>query len=314
MIFEETIVIGAHLDTWDISPGPLTILPGRFRIGHCRTFRALGLKTRRTIDFVLLWRKKKAITVPGMSGKPVTEPFTGSATCSTTTWPLTHTVLTLWDGMNLKIFQRNWRIDSIDTSFSNTIAHFTHLGSDHVLYIWRNIHFYTIVPILDFHSYHNSRYPWFNNTPDVGKNVKVSAMILYAWPMQAGSRPLCSPGNKPDNTSLTTIFRNHWWYPAIGFGIDILLYFFTVMKRFYFLTALAFPCSVPSCASWQYWRFCTGIFCWRTQHLGFYYWRCRVYLMNWIIDQEDPTVSTLSDFLKGYTKEIRGVAISYREP
>jgi len=31
------------------------------------------------------------------------------------------------------------------------------------------------------------------------------------------------------------------------------------------------------------------------------------------IDQEDPTVSTIMNFLKGYTsKEIRGVAISYR--
>src|SRR5690606_4484560 len=50
----ETIVVGGHLDSWDLSPGAVDNGLGSFSvIDMARTFAALGLQPKRSVEFVL---------------------------------------------------------------------------------------------------------------------------------------------------------------------------------------------------------------------------------------------------------------------
>lgn len=184
---EETIVIGAHLDSWDISPGALDNTSGAVSVlDIARTFRALGLKTRRTIDFVLFMAEEE--------GHYGSELYVREARhrnrLQGIRYMFNHDMTINTYGFNLMgryesedFFREIGELIQLtDTSFSNTIAHFTHLGSDHAPFIFEGISTFTpLCQYLDFHSYHTTA-----DTPDLitpmmlEKNVKISAMILYA--------------------------------------------------------------------------------------------------------------------------------------
>src|SRR5690606_33444905 len=51
---DEKIVVGAHLDTWDLAQGAIDNGLGAYSvIDMARTFMALDIKPRRTVEFVL---------------------------------------------------------------------------------------------------------------------------------------------------------------------------------------------------------------------------------------------------------------------
>jgi len=183
----ETIVIGAHLDSWDISPGALDNASGAVSVMDiARTFRALNLKTRRTIDFVLFMAEEE--------GHYGSELYVREARhrnrLQGIRYMFNHDMTVNTYGFNLMgryesedLFREMGDlIQMTDSSFSNTIAHFTYLGSDHVPFIFEGISTFTpLCRYQDYHSYHTTA-----DTPDLitplmlEKNVKISAMILYA--------------------------------------------------------------------------------------------------------------------------------------
>ena len=58
----EKIVVGAHLDSWDLSPGAVDNGIGAFSVlDMARTFMALGIKPKRTIEFVLFMGEEQGL-------------------------------------------------------------------------------------------------------------------------------------------------------------------------------------------------------------------------------------------------------------
>lgn len=59
---QEKIVVGGHLDSWDLSPGAVDNGLGSFAvIDMARTFRALNLQPRRTVEFVLFMGEEQGL-------------------------------------------------------------------------------------------------------------------------------------------------------------------------------------------------------------------------------------------------------------
>lgn len=59
---EEVIVVGGHLDSWDLSPGAVDNGLGSFSvIDMARTLKAAGLKPKRTIEFVLFMGEEQGL-------------------------------------------------------------------------------------------------------------------------------------------------------------------------------------------------------------------------------------------------------------
>ena len=59
---EEVIVVGGHLDSWDLSPGAVDNGLGSFSvIDMARTLKATGLKPKRTIEFVLFMGEEQGL-------------------------------------------------------------------------------------------------------------------------------------------------------------------------------------------------------------------------------------------------------------
>lgn len=59
---EEQIVVGGHLDSWDLATGAIDNGIGSFAIlDIARTFKALGLKPRRTINFVMFMGEEQGL-------------------------------------------------------------------------------------------------------------------------------------------------------------------------------------------------------------------------------------------------------------
>lgn len=59
---DEKIVVGGHLDSWDLSPGAVDNGLGAFAVlDMARTFHALGLRPKRTIEFVLFMGEEQGL-------------------------------------------------------------------------------------------------------------------------------------------------------------------------------------------------------------------------------------------------------------
>ena len=85
---EETIVVGAHLDTWDISPGALDNASGAVSVLEiARILKALDLKTRRSVEFVLFMAEEEGHYGSELYVREARQEtcWTVSVICSTTT-------------------------------------------------------------------------------------------------------------------------------------------------------------------------------------------------------------------------------------
>ncbi len=59
---DEKIVVGGHLDSWDLSPGAVDNGLGAFAVlDMARTFHALGIRPKRTIEFVLFMGEEQGL-------------------------------------------------------------------------------------------------------------------------------------------------------------------------------------------------------------------------------------------------------------
>jgi len=73
-------------------------------------------------------------------------------------------------------------ISRTDSSFTNTIAHFTYLGSDHAPFLMEGISTFTpLCRYQPYHTYHTSADTQQYITPEmINSNIRTSAKMIYA--------------------------------------------------------------------------------------------------------------------------------------
>lgn len=183
---DETIVIGAHLDSWDISPGALDNASGVASVlDIARLFKSLNLQPARTIDFVLFMAEEQG----HYGSESYIEEARHQNRLDGIRYMFNHDMTVSTYGFNLmcryesdELFQEmGLLMQKADTSYANSLAHFTYLGSDHAVFIFEGIP--TFTPLNRYeptHTYHTT-----GDGPDhitsgmLESNVKLSAMMLY---------------------------------------------------------------------------------------------------------------------------------------
>lgn len=184
---DETIVVGAHLDSWDISPGALDNASGAVSVlDIARIFKTLDLKVRRSIDFVLFMAEEQ--------GHYGSELYVREAKhrnqLEGIRYMFNHDMTVNTYGFNLMgryesedlIREIGTIISRTDSSFTNTIAHFTYLGSDHAPFLMEGISTFTpLCRYQPYHTYHTSADTQQYITPEmINSNIRTSAKMIYA--------------------------------------------------------------------------------------------------------------------------------------
>ncbi len=184
---DETIVVGAHLDSWDISPGALDNASGVASVlDIARLFKSLNLQPARTIDFVLFMAEEQG----HYGSESYLEEARHQNRLEGIRYMFNHDMTVNTYGFN---FMCRYESDELfkaigllmqkaDTSFASSIAHFTYLGSDHAGFIFEGIP--TFTPLNRYektHTYHTTGdVPELVTSAMLESNVKLSAMMLYA--------------------------------------------------------------------------------------------------------------------------------------
>ncbi len=185
---KETIVVGAHLDSWDISPGAIDNASGVVTVlDMARTFSALGDKPRRTIDFVLFMAEEEG----HYGAEAYMEEAQRQNTLQGIRYMFNHDMTVNTCGFNLMgrydsedfFLEVGAIIRRTDSTFTNRIEHQAYLGSDHAEFIFEGIP--TFAPYTDsedvYGTYHTPA-----DTPEavtdemLKSNIRPSAMMVYA--------------------------------------------------------------------------------------------------------------------------------------
>ena len=184
---QETIVVGAHLDSWDIAPGALDNASGAVSVLEmARTFKALNLKTRRSVEFVLFMAEEQ--------GHYGSELYVREARkrnlLEGIRYMFNHDMTVNTYGFNLMghyesedfFRQSGALIGRTDSAFTNTIEHVTYMGSDHAPFLMEGISTFTpLCRYQAFHTYHTSADGPQHITPEmINSNIRTSAMMVYA--------------------------------------------------------------------------------------------------------------------------------------
>ncbi len=184
---EETIVVGAHLDTWDISPGALDNASGAVSVLEiARILKALDLKTRRSVEFVLFMAEEE--------GHYGSELYVREARqrnlLDGIRYMFNHDMTINTYGFNLMghhesedFFKKTGALIALtDSAFTDTMEHITYMGSDHAPFLMEGITTFTPLCRYEaFHTYHtNADEPQYINPEMINSNVKASAMMVYA--------------------------------------------------------------------------------------------------------------------------------------
>lgn len=132
---KEKIVIGGHLDSWDLATGAIDNGIGSFSvIDMARTFQKLKLKPKRTIEFVLFMGEEEGL----LGSKAYVEQATKDKTLDQVAFMLNYDMTNDPKGYNAsqascqELFQSIGALASkIDTTFKNSFSARAGLHSDH---------------------------------------------------------------------------------------------------------------------------------------------------------------------------------------
>jgi len=205
---QETIVVGAHLDSWDIAPGALDNASGAVSVLEmARIFKALNLKTRRSVEFVLFMAEEQ--------GHYGSELYVKEARkrnlLDGIRYMFNHDMTVNTYGFNLMghyesedfFRQAGMLISRTDSAFANTIEHITYMGSDHAPFLMEGISTFTpLCRYQTFHTYHTSEDGPQHITPEmINSNIRSSAMMVYAL-----ANALSLPASRMSREQLRTYF------------------------------------------------------------------------------------------------------------
>jgi len=185
----EKIVLGGHLDSWDLATGAIDNGIGSFSVMDiARTFKALKLKPRRTIEFVLFMGEEQGL----LGSRAMTEMYKRSGQLDQIRYMMNLDMTNNPGGINA--FGRDdtvpllksigGLIQQIDGSFANTQQNQAGLHSDHQPFMIEGVPIVGMsgnLPREVLDCYHaNCDKINLVNKDHLKNTVRYSAMVLYA--------------------------------------------------------------------------------------------------------------------------------------
>ncbi len=186
---KEKIVIAGHLDSWDLATGAMDNGIGSFSVlDIARTFKKLGLKSKRTIEFVMFMGEEQGL----LGSKAMVQELTKNQRLADVKYVINLDMVNNVQGFNIQgrneseAFAREVgeMIQKIDPEFKNIISNRASLHSDHQSFLMQGIP--TMTPNGSFAPealgcYHaNCDDMRIINKVEMQKTVKYTAMMLYA--------------------------------------------------------------------------------------------------------------------------------------
>lgn len=132
---DEKIVVGGHLDSWDLSPGAVDNGLGAFSvIDMARTFKELGLKPKRTVEFVLFMGEEQGLLGSGAYVKQAVEDGSIDQIRFMLNFDMTNDPKSFYSSLEASrelITLIGDHVTAVDTSFRNNFSARVGLYSDH---------------------------------------------------------------------------------------------------------------------------------------------------------------------------------------
>jgi hypothetical protein len=185
----EKIVIGGHLDSWDLATGAIDNGIGSFTVLEiARMFKALKLKPKRTIEFVMFMGEEQGL----LGSKAYINKMLGDKSIRQVRYMVNLDMAGNPIGFNafgrdemLPFFtETGKKIQAIDTVFHNSVSNNAGLHSDHQPFLLNGIPVMAPVSNLDrkvYQCYHaNCDNFKLVNKKHLDNSVRFTAMMLYA--------------------------------------------------------------------------------------------------------------------------------------
>jgi hypothetical protein len=185
----EKIIVGGHLDSWDLATGAIDNGIGSFTVLEiARVFKALQLKPKRTIEFVMFMGEEQGL----LGSKAYIDKMKDDKSIRHLRYMINLDMAGNPIGFNA--FGRNEmvpfftetgsRIRAIDTTYQNTVTNNAGLHSDHQPFLLQGIPVTAPVSNLDrrvYQCYHASCDNFkLINKKHLDNSVRFTAMMLYA--------------------------------------------------------------------------------------------------------------------------------------
>lgn len=185
----EKIVIGAHLDSWDLATGAMDNGIGAFSVMDvARVFKSLKLKTKRSVEFVLFMGEEQGL----LGSRHMVEEYQKSGELNSVKLMMNLDMVNNTQGFNasgrdeLKLFVDgiSKKITSIDTTFGSRNSNRAGLHSDHQSFMMQGVPVLSpsgSFPIKAYNCYH-ANCDTFDliNKKEINNNVRYTAMMLFA--------------------------------------------------------------------------------------------------------------------------------------
>lgn len=186
---KEKIIIGGHLDSWDLATGAIDNGIGSFAVLEiARVFKALNLKPKRTIEFVMFMGEEQGL----LGSKAMLEKMVKNKSIKRVRYMANLDMAGNPIGFNvagreemIPLFTKvGEQIQAIDTVFKNTVNSRAGLHSDHQGFLLEGIPVMAPVSNLDpaiYQCYHADcdDFKLVNKT-HLDNTVRFTAMMLYA--------------------------------------------------------------------------------------------------------------------------------------
>ena len=132
----EKIIIGGHLDSWDLATGAMDNGIGSFSVMDiARTFKALNIRSKRTIEFVLFMGEEQGL----LGSRAMVKDYIRQQKLNNVKYMINLDMVNNVKGFNVDgrsemiDFTREIgsKIQKLDSTFLNTVSSRAHLHSDH---------------------------------------------------------------------------------------------------------------------------------------------------------------------------------------
>jgi carboxypeptidase Q len=186
---KERIVIGGHLDSWDLATGAMDNGIGSFTVMDvARVFKALNLRPKRTIEFVLFMGEEQGL----LGSKAMVKKYKEEGKLDQVQLMVNLDMVNNAKGFNAmgrpelrKFFDEvGQKINSVDTTYTNTNRNAAGLHSDHQPFMIEGVPVCSpsgSFPVKAYNCYHANcdRFDLIDKA-QIGNNVRFTAMMLYA--------------------------------------------------------------------------------------------------------------------------------------
>ncbi len=186
---KERIIIGGHLDSWDLATGAMDNGIGSFTVMDvARIFKSLGLKPKRTIEFVLFMGEEQGL----LGSRAMVKKYKEDGKINSVALMMNLDMVNNASGFSasgrteLRDFFEGMgkRIQKIDSTYKNSNSNRAGLHSDHQPFMIEGVPVCSpsgAFPIKAYNCYHANcdRFDLIDRK-QINNNVRFTAMMLYA--------------------------------------------------------------------------------------------------------------------------------------